>query len=34
MIDYFNAVANANPDSKKYLNGWLNRATRAHLDKL
>lgn len=34
MIDYFNAVANANPDSKKYLNGWLNRANRAHLDKL
>ena len=34
MIDYFNAVANANPDSKKYLNGWLNRANRAHLDEL
>lgn len=34
MIDYFNAVANANPKNKKYLKGWLNRANRAHLDKL
>lgn len=31
MIKYFYKVVQANPRKKKFLNGWINRAKKAHL---
>ena len=31
MIKYYNKVVKVAPEKKKYLQGWINRANRAHL---
>ena len=33
MKKHFKDVAQKNPQKRKFLNGWLNRADRAHLAK-